>query len=83
MTAGAPMSGSRPRSPSGTARLAEHDHEAEPRDVEADRNHVGGNRAIHPLLVIEPAFESAPRLSHLVRWDARRERSIARWPIMN
>ena len=34
--------------------LAEHDHQAKPGNVEADRDHVGGDRHVHPVLLVEP-----------------------------
>ena len=53
-------------------RLAEHDHQPEPRDVEADRDHVGRDRAVHALLdVVEAQRQPPPRLGHLVGGHAR------------
>ena len=47
--------------------LAEDDHQPEPRDVEADRDHVRGDGAVHTLLdLVEAALQAPPRLGHLV-----------------
>ena len=46
--------------------LAEHDHQAQPGDVEADRDHVGGDRHVHPVLLVEPQGQPALRLGDLV-----------------
>ena len=52
--------------------LAEHDHQPEPLDVEADRDHVRRDGAVHALrLIMERTLESASRFGHLVGRHAR------------
>ena len=53
-------------------RLTQDDHQPEPRDVEAHRDHICSDRTVHALLdLMEPALETAPRLGHLVSRHAR------------
>ncbi len=53
-------------------RLTEHDHQPEPRDVEADRDHVRRDGAVDALLdVVEANPQPPPRLGHLVGGHAR------------
>ena len=51
--------------------LAEHDHQPEPGDIQTDRDHVGRDRAVHALPLVEGALQAAARLRDLVRRDAR------------
>ena len=46
--------------------LAEYDHQAEAGDVEADRDHVGGDRHVDPVLLVEPQCQLAFGLGHQV-----------------
>ena len=52
-------------------RLAEHDHQPEPRDVEADRDHVRGDRAVDALLLVERRARAAAAPRRPCRSDTR------------
>ena len=54
-------------------RLPEHDHQPEPRNIQAHRDHVGRDGAIHSLLIIELAFQSSSGLRDLVGGDSGRQ----------
>ena len=51
-------------------RLALNHHQPQPRNVQAHGDHVGGDGAIDPLLLVEGAFQPLPRFGHLVGGDA-------------
>src|SRR5262249_57823938 len=52
-------------------RPSDHDHEPKARDVKANRDHVGRDGAVHPLLdLIEWCFEAAPRFRDFVGGNA-------------
>ncbi len=40
-------------------RLAQHDHEAKPDDVQADGNHVGGQGDVHAFVLVERQGQAA------------------------
>jgi hypothetical protein len=54
-------------------RLVEDNHEAEPGDVQADRDHVGRDRDVDVLVVVERLGEAALRFGDLPGVHARRE----------
>ena len=51
-------------------RLALNHYQPQPGNVQAHGDHVGGDGAIDPLLLVEGAFQPLPRFGHLVGGDA-------------